>query len=640
MEAAIRHVEDGLSGVRGITLTARAKEEAQFGAGLVGPLVVPLNVTVAEGQARDLVARLRSRLAVGTQNQEHVEIHLLGESALAAAVADASKQELKAAERIGFPVLLLVLIAIFGSLTAAMLPIAFAAVVIVVSGALIYDLSLITELSTFTVNTSSMFGIGVAVDYCLIILSRVRQELRAGHDLPVAWEIASRTAGRAVVFSGVTVVLSLAAVWVVPIATLRSMAVGAMIAVSVAVLASTTLLPALIMALGARRLSQSWRGTAANGRLAGLRWSRWARVVMARPIYSIAGACVILLPLCIPVTSMKTSTGALQQLRSSNETRVGFEKAARLQGPGALAPIFVVLERRGGVSALALHGAAVRSRHLAGGLSSAREVGQIRISKDGLRAVFSVLPRVDPESKPAERMVANIRSALNQTLARTGIKALVGGGTASQLDEEQSIAGSIWRLVLAVLLASFCILAVLLRSLVLPVKAIVMNLISVGVAYGVLVIVFQWGWLDHLLHYAAPGHIYTLVPPLLLAVVFGLSMDYEVFLLARIREQWELTGDQRQAVSRGLEASAGTITSAALILVCVFAIFIGTGNPTIKELGVGAAVAIGVDATLIRLVLVPATMAVLGRWNWWLPTVIDNAMPRFMARPADAVSAT
>jgi RND superfamily putative drug exporter len=154
-----------------------------------------------------------------------------------------------------------------------------------------------------------------------------------------------------------------------------------------------------------------------------------------------------------------------------------------------------------------------------------------------------------------------------------------------------------------------------------------MNLISVGVAYGVLVIVFQWGWLDGLLHYRAPGQVNTLVPPLLLAVVFGLSMDYEVFLLARIREHWDRGGKEREAIAGGLAASAGAITSGALILVCVFSIFIGTGNPTIKELGVGAAVAVGIDATLIRLILVPATMTLLGRWNWWLPKALDRLLP-------------
>jgi RND superfamily putative drug exporter len=259
-------------------------------------------------------------------------------------------------------------------------------------------------------------------------------------------------------------------------------------------------------------------------------------------------------------------------------------------------------------------------------LANVREVGLIHLSSERWYAVFTVTPAVDPESTAAEHLVMEVRGSLGRMFDNTPIKAAVGGTTASQLDEEQSIAGGMLRLVAAVLLVSFVILTVLLRSVVLPVKAIVMNLLSVGVAYGVLVIVFQWGWLDGLLHYSAPGHVFTLVPPLLLAVVFGLSMDYEVFLLARIREQWDRCGEQREAVAGGLAASAGAITSAAFILVCVFSIFIGTGNPTTKELGVGAAVAIGIDATLIRLILVPATMTLLGRWNWWLPKTFDRLL--------------
>jgi uncharacterized membrane protein YdfJ with MMPL/SSD domain len=629
LETAITHAERSLHGLRGITMSAHATEQARFATGLVGPILIPLTVTVGENASRNLVAKVTERLPVHTPTTRHVETHLLGESALAAAVAVSSKKELEAAERIGFPILLLVLLGIFGSFAAAALPVALAGVTLVVSGGVIYFLSLATELSTFTINTASMFGIGVAVDYSLIVLTRVRQELGAGQDIVAAQRIASSTAGRAVVFSGATVVLSLAGVWIVPIATLRSMAAGAMIAVSVSVLLSVTLLPILTRRLGPSRLvrrRQRRAGGHRNSTRQRLSWTRWTAVVTRRPLCSVAAVCALLVPLCIPVLSMKTSTGALQQLRPRDPTRLGFEEAQRLQGPGALGPVFVVLHSSAGVSSSALHHAAVIARHMAHELANVREVGLIHLSSERWYAVFTVTPAVDPESTAAEHLVMEVRGSLGRMFDNTPIKAAVGGTTASQLDEEQSIAGGMLRLVAAVLLVSFVILTVLLRSVVLPVKAIVMNLLSVGVAYGVLVIVFQWGWLDGLLHYSAPGHVFTLVPPLLLAVVFGLSMDYEVFLLARIREQWDRCGEQREAVAGGLAASAGAITSAAFILVCVFSIFIGTGNPTTKELGVGAAVAIGIDATLIRLILVPATMTLLGRWNWWLPKTFDRLL--------------
>ncbi len=626
LETAITHVEHGLQGIRGITISPGASEEARFAAGLVGPIVIPLTVTVGEGAAQNLVAKVTARLPIQTPKTRDVETHLLGASALGAAVADSSKEELTAAERIGFPILLVVLLGVFGSIAAATLPLALAAVTLIMSGAAIYFLSLLAELSTFTTSTASMFGIGVAVDYSLIVLTRVRQELDAGQDLATAQKITSRTAGRAVIFSGVTVMLSLSVVWIVPIATLRSMAVGAMIAVGVSVLLSVTLLPALIRWLGPARL-MARKTPGRNLRRPRLDWARLTDVIARRPLLAVVLVCAVLLPLCVPVTSMTTSTGALQQLRAQNPTRQGYEEAQRLQGPGALGPLFVVLHSAAGGSSATLYHGAVTARHLAEGFPHVRGVGLIHLSAHGSYAVFTVTPAVDPESLTAERLVTDVRASLRRLFANGRIDAAVGGETASQLDVVQSIADGMWRLVAAVLLASFVILTVLLRSLVLPLKAIAMNLISVGVAYGVLVIVFQWGWLDGLLHYRAPGHVNTLVPPLLLAVVFGLSMDYEVFLLARIREHWDRGGKEREAIAGGLAASAGAITSGALILVCVFSIFIGTGNPTIKELGVGAAVAVGIDATLIRLILVPATMTLLGRWNWWLPKALDRLLP-------------
>ena len=422
-----------------------------------------------------------------------------------------------------------------------------------------------------------------------------------------------------------TVVLSLSAVWIMPIAALRSMAAGAMIAVSVSVLVSVLLIPVLVGWLGPRRLT-AHRVRRWKVRRPKISWIRWTEGVTRRPLLVIVPVCFLLLPLCMPAVRMTTNTGALLELRSQNATRLGFEEAQRLQGPGALSPLFVVVHSATG-NRSALHHAAVIAHHAAEGLSHVRSVGLIHLASHGYYAVFTVTATVDPESPAAGHLVTDLRNELRRLFVNSRIDAAVGGETASQLDEVQSIAGSMWSLVAAVLFASFVILMVLLRSVVLPLKAIAMNLISVGMAYGVLVIVFQWGWLDGLLHYSAPGHVQALVPPLVLAVVFGLSMDYEVFLLTRIREQWDRCGEQREAIAGGLAASAGAITSAAFVLVCVFSVFIATGNPTIKELGVGAAVAISIDATLIRLVVVPATMTLLGRWNWWLPYWLERLLP-------------
>ena len=224
-------------------------------------------------------------------------------------------------------------------------------------------------------------------------------------------------------------------------------------------------------------------------------------------------------------------------------------------------------------------------------------------------------------------MVPRLRDELPQA-AGDSARVSLGGTSAAQDDIRTLVEGSMWKILLFVLGLSYLVLLVLLRSVILPLKAVVMNLLSVGAAYGVLVIVFQWGWLDGFLGFESLGYVDTLTPPLVLAVVFGLSMDYEVFLLSRIRERYDATGDTRRAVAEGLASSARTITSAALIMVAVFSIFVFTGVPSIKQIGLGNAVAIAVDATLVRLILVPTAMELLGRWNWYLPAWLDRILPR------------
>jgi uncharacterized membrane protein YdfJ with MMPL/SSD domain len=316
---------------------------------------------------------------------------------------------------------------------------------------------------------------------------------------------------------------------------------------------------------------------------------------------------------------MRTNTGVLQQLESTNVTRVGFTEAAELAGPGILGPASVVLHSNNPVSLSYLSTRAQQLRSLSQRLPDVRRLGPTEFSRNGRYAMFTVVPSVDPESVAAERLVRRLRGIIAHALVGTHITGEIGGASATQLDEVEKIGSSMWKVVLAVVLISLVPLLLLLQSVALPFKAAIMNLLSVGAAYGVLVIVFQWGWLDSLLHYHSPGHVDTLVPPLLLAIVFGLSTDYEVFLLSRIRERWLECGDFRRSIAEGLTSSANTITGAAVIIVCVFAVFAGTGVPIIKEIGLGSAVAIGIDATLIRLALVPAVMTLLGNWSWWLP---------------------
>jgi uncharacterized membrane protein YdfJ with MMPL/SSD domain len=615
--AGIERVKRAARHLPGAELPNQISELAPFAAELGEPVVLPLKVSVSEDQARNIVKVLRARLGIGKGPVQGVETHLLGESALWAGLEETAKVQLTRAEVIGFPILFVVLLAIFGSLWAAVLPLAIGVVALIVTGAIVYCLSLGVRLSLFTMDAASMLGIGVAVDYSLIVLARVRQEIGTG-TLDDARRTALRTSGVSVTVSGLTCVAALAGVLFIPIGVLRSMALGAAIIIAVSVLAAITLLPALITLLGSRRVSANlfsrWRF-----RKQPWNWERWVETVMKRPLIAVLIVGSLLLALCIPAVALKTNTGVLQQLDPKNETRVGFSEASQLAGPGILGPAAVVLHGRRGVPSSTMNHVVADARAAAEKLPDVRKLGPIESTRNHNYSTFTVVPSVDPESANAEKLVERLRRSVPRAVAGSGVTATVGGAPATQLDEVRSVAMSMWKVLIAVLIISLVPLSLLLRSAILPAKAIAMNLLSVGAAYGVLVIVFQWGWLDSVLHYHAPGHVDTLVPPLLLAIVFGLSTDYEVFLLSRIRERWLKSGDSRRSVAEGVSASARTITGAAAIIVCVFGVFVATGIPIIKEIGLGASVAIAIDSTLIRLVLVPAAMALLGDFSWWLP---------------------
>jgi RND superfamily putative drug exporter len=612
-----------VDGLKALPTTFDPAEGARRG----GPLIVAMTPTVSEDAATDVAVDLREELAIG-EVRGGVRTHLIGQGALWSGMQELSKSDLEKAEATGFPIVLLILLAVFGSFAAAALPLGLGLVSVLVTGALIFFLSQAMDMSVFVTNMASMVGIGVAVDYSLFVLARYREEVRTGRTPDEARAAAMATSGVVVLFSGLTVIVSLAGLWLVDNNALRSMALGAILVVGVSMLASATLLPALIRALGARVYSRqrlftvmglvarSWgkRRRGSTNPDAPVRdgfWVRWTARVTRRPALWAVGAATVLLVLAIPTLSMQTGAGALDQFPAGHETRVGMETAAKLAGPGGSAPVRITVED-------ASEAAEVR-RVLEAEPGIASVDGVERASRGG-GALITATPAIDGESEAAKAMVLRLRDALPQ--------ADVGGVSASQEDIASLISGSMWKILLFVLGLSYLVLLVLLRSVILPLKAVMMNLLSVGAAYGVLVAVFQWGWLDGFMGFQSTGHLDTLTPPLVLAVVFGLSMDYEVFLLSRIRERYDAHGNTERAVAEGLAASARTITSAALIMVAVFAVFVGTGVPSIKQIGLGNAVAIAVDATLVRLILVPAAMELLGKWNWYLPAWLDRRLPQ------------
>jgi uncharacterized membrane protein YdfJ with MMPL/SSD domain len=600
------------------------------------PVVIPLEVQGGEARSIDVAKRLRASLGVKLNAPARlfagsVDVNLVGRGAVWAAVQAWSQADVETAVARGLPVIAIVLLLVFESLTAALLPLGLGVAAVLVSGAVIYLLSLDITMSVFITNVAAMLGLGVSVDYSLFVLARYREEVRAGRSLRDARAAALATSGLAVVFSGLTVMASLGGLYLVDSTALRSIATGAILVVAIAVLGAATLLPVLLSTLGARvhepgRLARALarRRRSATGR-EGF-WVRWSNAVMRRPVVSLLAAIVFLLVLAAPVLDLRMETPGVAQLPANDPLRTSLREASSVTGPGALGPVQIVVEPHGGPTTgpvdsrlLLTVRSAVAAKPLVRGVSSGSW------STDRRAFLLTATLGVDPESSAARALVTRLRSRLS-TLAGRSAAVLVGGTTGLVIDFDQLVAGSMWKIVLFILVVSFVMLLVLLRSVVVALKAGLMTMLSVLAAYGVLVAVFQWGWLGFLGLPSAP-YVDTITPPLVLVFAFGLSMDYEVFLLSRIRERYILTGNPSRAVAEGLASSARTVTSAAAIMVAVFLAFVSVGLPSVQRLGVAMAVAIALDATVVRLVLLPAAMTLLGRWNWWLPRSLARALP-------------
>jgi uncharacterized membrane protein YdfJ with MMPL/SSD domain len=637
---AVRKVRREVAAIEGISLPPGVARRAELQLRRSDRALIPLSSRVSQDELVDSAVDLREGLDPGTA-KGGVTPYLAGQATVWAGMQELSKEDLSKAEGGGFPIVALILLVVFGSLAAAALPLTLGFVSVIVTGALIYFLSLQMSTSVFVTNMASMIGIGVAVDYSLFILARYREERRDGRGCEEARAEALATSGLAVAFSGIAVIVSLAGLWMVDNQALRSMALGAMTVVAVSILTATTLLPALIALLGdrvmpggivarvlrfakysvLRRPRPAVAGAAGGDEGPGF-WDKWARRVMARPWLAVTFSAGILLFLATPILSLETGANAIQQFPKDSDVRIGNELVAEQLGGGA-DPVQIVASFPGAVDRAAAASFATELR------------AEPRVSSvsppvfAGDSVLIEATSTAPSDSEAASAFVSRLRDTVVPASGLAAVASVdVGGETARTDDARAQISGSLWKIVGFVLALSFLVLMVMLRSLLLPLKAVLMNLLSIGAAFGVLVAIFQWGGLDSLLGFESLGALDTINVPLIFAIVFGLSMDYEVFLMSRIRERYMAHGDNERAVAEGLASSARTISSAALIMSCVFAVFVLTGVPSIKELGLGAAVAIALDATLVRLILVPAAMKLMGRWNWWMPSWLDRLLPR------------
>lgn len=533
------------------------------------------------------------------------------------------------AEEIGIGIALLVLIAGFGSVVAAIMPMVTAAFSITVGLALVKLLATGYSINSSAPALATMIGLGVGIDYALFIVTRHRELLAAGTPPVIAAAAANATAGTSVLYAGVTVIAAIVGLRFAGIPLITSLGAAAALVVAVAVIAALALLPALLGLLGPRvnsvrlyHLPFVHRDTpreAGGANPAAGTWWRWARhVEQRRGKYAVVSS-VILITLAIPLGAMRLGeTDGGSAAAGSNAYRA-YLLVSRGFGVGTLEPLLV------GVAPARELGA-IRGR-LAASTDVAR-VGAARLDPAGDAAVFEVYAGTAGSAQATQQLAYRLQDRILPALARsTGDRLFLTGRVPGSADLSAQVAARLPAFIGAVLALSFLLLGLVFRSLLVPLKAIVMNSLSIGAAYGVTVAVFQWGWLRDVVGLRAPVPIVDVVPMFMFAIVFGLSMDYEVFLLSRVREEWHASGDSRGSVVVGLTQTARVITAAALIMITIFCSFLTSATVVIKMMGFGLAVAVALDATVVRLVLVPATMALLGDANWWLPRWLDRLLP-------------
>jgi len=664
---AIQNVT-GLPGVVGVIspldpqVTDQVSADGHAAIALVG-------VRGSTSQLQQLAPQLTR--AAGRAATPEARVVVTGESEIWADMATQETADLAQAERIGIPVALLVLLLAFGSLVAAGLPLILAVVGIVVTFGGLAIAAHFTSFDLFVETIVTMIGLGVGTDYAMFITTRYREELArsggASHDAVIAAVgVALGSAGKAIFFSGVTVVLALSTLLLVNSSLFRDMAIGAMATVGVTVAVALSLLPAILGLLGARinRLAVPFlrRGIQQPDPERGW-WARWSRFVMRRPVIWTALTVALLLVISAPLTQLNLGLDLGTSDLVNYPSGQGVAILKREFTPGAISPIqIVVADPRGPLTdadlafvarltttlrqdsrvaqvvsltssldqflgahttqALAAAEAQPAARKLLGYLVNAGEGNDVTI--------ISAVSRAPTDSTAALDLVRDLRARLIPQArdANASQLTVAVGGLSAQIVDLSNQSTQKFPLVIAlVLLLAFLLLILAFRSLFLPLKAIVMNLLSVGAAYGLLVVVFQQGAGAGLFGFTPVGNLQVYLPLLTYAFLFGLSMDYEVFMVGRMREEWERTHDNTAAVALGLQHSGRAITSAAAIMVTVFLAFTTTRMLEIKEIGFALAAAVFIDATVIRILLVPAAMRLMGRWNWWLPSWLDRILP-------------
>jgi uncharacterized membrane protein YdfJ with MMPL/SSD domain len=639
----IYQVRNGTAGVRlklerSIREGARAVPSGQptplraaKGGVVYGSILTTLNLAKAKGYTDDIRRALRA--------PPGVDAYVSGQPAIQADLDPIFSRDLARGESIALPIAFAVLLAVFGLSLAATIPFLFAAATITGTLGIVFIVAHHLTMATYVTNLVQLIGLGIAIDYSLLIVYRFREELEHGGSKDDAIVRTMETAGRAVLFSGATVAIGLALLLFMPVPFIRSMGVGGFLIPLVSIAAAATLQPALLSVYGRRGTRRVHVADWLRGKgvplphFAGTDvehgfWARLARAIMQRPVVFFAiGACALLLA-AVPAFGLQLTPGSAQGIPQSPSSVRGLNVLRASVGPGALSPTQIVVD---GAQKPGVQAALTRLR---GELEADREVAFVQagtgprfVDPSGRYEQVIVAGKHEYGDEPAQSFVHRLRdSMIPSAHFPADVRVYAGGGPPQGVDFLQRSYGTFPWLVLAVLVLTYLLLLRAFRSVILPLKAVLLNLLSVAASYGMLVVFFKWGVGDTLAGLYQFPQVEGWIPIFLFAMLFGLSMDYEVFLVSRMRETWDEEHDNVRAVSYGLERTGMIITAAAIIMVAAFLGFVAGSIVGLQQFGLGLAVAILLDATIVRALLVPALMAWFGRWNWWLPASVARVV--------------
>jgi RND superfamily putative drug exporter len=538
-----------------------------------------------------------------------------------------SKPSTEKSEVIGLVAAVIILLFAFGTATAMMLPIVSAIIGLACALSIIRLLEHVLEVPGVAATLATMIGLGVGIDYALFIVTRHKLQLREGMELRESIARATATAGGAVVFAGFTVVIALCSLAVAGIPLVSTLGYTAAVAVVVAVAAAATLLPAMLGALGPHINSLRFHiGRTHPDEVEPHGWRSWAERIVKMPWRATILALVILGVLALPIFQLQLGQNDISALPKETTSRQAYDGLNTGFGPGVNGPLLIASEfTTPEETQKVLPGL----QKAIGGTADVAAVTEPTLSEDNKVAVFTVISKSEPWADETVTLVEDLRDeVIPGALKGSQAQSYVGGQTAGYIDLASKIAEKLPLMILVVVGLSFLVLVMAFRSILVPIKAAACNLLSVAASYGVVTAVFQLGWGSSLIGLDHSIPIVSFVPLLMFAILFGLSMDYEVFLMTQMKEHYVEYGDERRAVVEGLANTGRVITSAAGIMVCVFASFILSGDPVVKEFGVGLAVAIAIDSTVVRCLLVPAVMELMGKWAWWMPKWLDRITPK------------